>query len=204
MFEMCEECVIKFENKYETLFNIDTRKKEMNNHLHYRGYEATPYYALEQFISRMNPNIYVNMVDFGSGKGRIPFFFNSVCSGQYIGVEYNYDIYINSIRNLRKYSENYYNKIQFVFTKAENYHIQRTQNYFYFFNPFSLKIFIKVFNNILNSYMETRREINLIFFSPPIEYIAFLESLNKGDILRTELDSPYTDEQDFFLTYIIN
>ena len=47
---------------------------------------------------------------------------------------------------------------------------------FYFFNPFSLQLFIKVLNNILISVEEFPREIDLIFYYPSEEYIDYLEN----------------------------
>ena len=59
---------------------------------------------------------------------------------------------------------------------AEDYKVTPLDNKFYFFNPFSLQLFIKVLNNILISVEEFPREIDLIFYYPSEEYIDYLEN----------------------------
>ena len=61
-----------------------------------------------------------------------------------------------------------------------------SDNKFYFFNPFSLQLFIKVLNNILISVEKFPREIDLIFYYPSEEYINYLETYT-ALILKQEI-----------------
>ncbi len=48
--------------------------------------------------------------------------------------------------------------------------VKREDNCFYFFNPFSEKVFKKVIANIMESVMKTPRTIDLILYYPIPEY----------------------------------
>ena len=52
--------------------------------------------------------------------------------------------------------------LYFQYGLAEQYEIQKTENIFYFFNPFSADIFKKVVKNIMKSYEEHNRTMHLI------------------------------------------
>ena len=64
--------------------------------------------------------------------------------------------------------------ISFVHTIAENYNIQPHDNVFFFFNPFSINIFRTVIHNIWKSYEQQMREIHIILYYPPYDYLQFL------------------------------
>src|SRR5699024_1194077 len=58
---------------------------------------------------------------------------------------------------------------------AEQYEIQPEDNCFYFFNPFSVKIFKQVVYNILASVKEHIRTIEIVLYYPLPEYKRFLQ-----------------------------
>ena len=59
---------------------------------------------------------------------------------------------------------------------AEEYQIDPLDNRFYFFNPFSIQIFMKVINHILFSKEEFERDIEVILYYASDDYIFFLEN----------------------------
>ena len=65
--------------------------------------------------------------------------------------------------------------IQFEHIFAEGYDIEKEDNRFYFFNPFSLRIFQKVIDNILRSVEDHPRSVDIILYYPTSEYSHFLE-----------------------------
>ena len=60
-----------------------------------------------------------------------------------------FDICINNKKNYLKNYNKEKNKIEFLNIFAEEYKISSTDNKFYFFNPFSVQLFMKVINNML-------------------------------------------------------
>ena len=79
--------------------------------------------------------------------------------------------------------------IEFLNIFAEKYKISSTDNKFYFFNPFSVQLFMKVINNILISLEKSPRDIDLILYYPSDEYIYYLENYT-GFLLYKEIELP--------------
>ena len=66
-------------------------------------------------------------------------------------------------------------KINFICDLAQQYEVRSEDNKFYFFNPFSLQIFTKVIDNILQSYEENIRDMDIIMYYPSSEYLEYLD-----------------------------
>ena len=166
---------------YERLFNIKYTGEQQGfyeSH-HYNRYEATSYLALESLFKQYNINSSDHIVDFGCGKGRLAFYINYYYNSYVTGIEMNnnyYDICENNKKSYFKSFSKSKEKIKFLNIFAEDYKVLPSDNKFYFFNPFSLQLFIKVLNNILISVEEFPREIDLIFYYPSEEYIDYLEN----------------------------
>ena len=152
-------------------------------------YEPTPYFVLERlvesgYISRENV-----LVDYGCGKGRVGFFLSSEVGCRSTGVEYDERIYAQAIENQKKYVGK--QKVEFVCESAEEFEV-RDADYFYFFNPFSVEVLHSVIGQILESYYESPRQMQLFFYYPVDEYLAYL---------MTEPELMFVDEvecQDLF------
>ena len=92
---------------------------------------------------------------------------------------FGFDGYIlmnGSLILLNDNKSNDYKKIQFIKCLAQEYKIKICDNKFYFFNPFSLQIFMKVVNNILDSVDENMRIVDIILYYPSDDYIFYLEN----------------------------
>ena len=95
------------------------------------------------------------------------------------------------------------NQIDFLCCFAEEYEIKPEDNKFYFFNPFSVLIFIKIVENILASVEEHERPVELILYYPSDDYIYFLEN-STPFVLKDEvvLHKLYNrDSRERFLVY---
>lgn len=64
-------------------------------------------------------------------------------------------------------------KVEFVCQDAKDFRIEDA-DCFYFFNPFSLEILQSVLGRILESYYEAPRSMQLFFYYPSDEYVAYL------------------------------
>ena len=65
--------------------------------------------------------------------------------------------------------------IRFFQEYAERYQIQKNQNVFYFFNPFTVKIFAQVIRNIEQSLFDNPRTAEIILYYPMYDYQEFME-----------------------------
>lgn len=153
--------------KIRTVGRDDSRSDQ-----YYYPYEPTPYCVLERladtgYITKKN-----KLIDYGCGKGRVEFFLSYQTRCQSIGVEYDRHIFRGAMDNHKTAVSR--DKTLFQCINAEDYLPPADADRFYFFNPFSVKVFQKVLGKILNSYYEDPREMLLFFYYPSEEYVAFL------------------------------
>lgn len=190
------------EQYYDELLNIQTGgiQKEFNKSLHYHRYEPTPYSALEHLFKNYELKSTDRVVDFGCGKGRLPFFIHYQFQASVVGIEMNKTFYQEAVENqagyLNKMKKNS-DQIQFHCCLAEKYKINSLDNRFYFFNPFSVQIFMKIINNILLSAEKSARDIEIVLYYGSKDYTYFLEKQTafelKEEILLEDLSerNPY-------------
>lgn len=169
------------EKYYEELLNIKTTGDQSWDETKkcYHPYEPTPYFALDKLFESYYINEKDSVIDFGCGKGRLNFYLNYNYNCNVLGIEMDENFYNQCMENKKEYLKNNKreeDKINFLCTLAQEYEISDKDNKFYFFNPFSLQLFIKVLNNILISVEQFPREIDLIFYYPSEEYIDYLEN----------------------------
>lgn len=190
------------EQFYDELLNIKTAgdQKGFNQSFHFHRYEPTPYSALEILFNQYELKSSDRIVDFGCGKGRLNFFINYLFHSTVVGVEMNEIFYQEALENRNNYlkkNKNSKEKIHFQCSFAEKYQINPLDNRFYFFNPFSLQIFMKIINNILLSVEASEREIELVLYYASEDYVYFLENQTsfelKKEVILPDIydDNPY-------------
>lgn len=144
----------------------------------YNRYEATPYAALQKLFQSYKVKPTDQIVDFGSGRGRVSFYIHHHFNVPVTGIEMNDLTLDEALYNKEVYRQK--NKhlsapIRFEFGLAEHYEVQPDDNIFYFFNPFSLEIFKHVVQNILHSIKQEKRAVDLILYYPLPEFKKFLK-----------------------------
>lgn len=194
---------------YEKLLNINTIGEELWSEKinHYHPYQATSYQALELLFKNYKIKEEDYVVDFGCGKGRLNFYINYIFKCSVVGVEmdenYYHDCLYNKQTYLEKHKRRSSNKINFKCCFAQDYKIDKLENKFYFFNPFSVVIFRKIIDNILNSFYENQRDIELVLYYPSEDYIYYLENetqfVIKDEVILNDLYNK--DSQERFLIY---
>lgn len=196
------------EQSYDQVLNITTvgNQKGFHKSLHYHRYEPTPYQALEQLFQIYELNSGDHVVDFGCGKGRLNFYLHHRFHVNVVGIEMDETFYQEALGNRQNYLKKYKNgstKIHFQCCMAQEYEIHSFDNRFYFFNPFSLQVFIQVVNRILLSVEEMEREVDLILYYPSDEYIYFLETQTAFEMFQeVQLKGKYEQNSDErFLIY---
>ena len=138
------------------------------------GYDPTPYIVLEEILKSDLLGKDDVLVDYGCGKGRLGFFFHNQTGCKVIGLDHSKRMIKKANKNLKNYGSS--DEICFIHTKAEEYVPVDDANRFYFFNPFSSKIFAKVLEKIQESHDKNPREIIVFFYYSTIEYKLYLKT----------------------------
>ena len=195
------------EQYYENLLNIKTAGKQdlEETSIHYNRYEPTNYDWLNDLFKEYKLTESDSVIDFGCGKGRLNFYLNYLFNCEVTGIEMNKYFYKQALSNKKDYIEKHRvkdDKVNFVCTFAQKYEIREKDNKFYFFNPFSVEIFMKVLDNILGSVYEFKRDIELIIFYPSDDYIFFLEQYTVFSLVKeVRLKDFESDGRDRFVIY---
>lgn len=166
------------EQRYERLLQIETAKPQQGfpASVEYHRYEPTPYEALDLLRDAYPLAATDTVVDFGSGKGRLPFYLAYTFRVRAIGVEMDGGFHEAALDNWINYSKKHHTRgsVQLIHDYAERFIIPPEANRFYFFNPFSVNVFRDVVSNIIASVERSPRPVDLIFYYPADEYLHFL------------------------------
>ena len=196
------------EKQYEELLNIKTIGGQSWDETKkcYHPYEPTPYFALDKLFENYNISEDDYIIDFGCGKGRLNFYLNYNFNCNALGIEMDKNFYNQCLENKEEYlkkNKKIDDKINFACVLAQEYEIGDKDNKFYFFNPFSVHIFMKVVENILISYENNPRKIDIILYYPSDDYIYYLENFTPFmQSCEVRLDKLFkSDNQERFLVY---
>ncbi|NLC68185.1 MAG: SAM-dependent methyltransferase [Clostridiaceae bacterium] len=183
---------------------VGTREWPDNKKIHYYRYEATPYKALHALSENYKFKDADTIVDFGCGRGRVAFYLHNRFHLPVVGVEADFRTYREAIENKIMYrlkTRNIAAPVKFKYGLAQHYKIDKKDNCFYFFNPFSIPIFRKVIYNILRSVEKDRRNEDLILYYPMQEYEIFLEIGTPFEIIDKIRVPGENDEREKFIIY---
>ena len=193
------------ERKQDDLLGIRTvGTREWNdNNIQYYRYEPTPYKALNILAENYKFMGVNRVVDFGCGRGRVAFYIHNRFHLPVTGIEANSITYEEALENMATYrlkANHFAAPIAFEHALAQHYKIDKTDNCFYFFNPFSVHIFRKVVNNILRSMEKDRRTGDLILYYPFPDYVDFLR-ITPFDMVKEIKVTGATDIRERFIIY---
>ncbi|HZJ87013.1 MAG TPA: SAM-dependent methyltransferase [Erysipelothrix sp.] len=153
--------------------------REWKDELHYNRCEPTPYIALDTLFKHYTPLKDAQLVDFGCGRGRVAFYIHERFDIDTTGVEAGDDTFDELLINHHAYQAHFKDKqevIRFEYGLAENYDVLKEDNLFYFFNPFSIKIFKEVMENIQASYKKHPRIMDVIVYYPMPAYEHYMRT----------------------------
>lgn len=192
------------EYHYDGQLGIDTMGyREWEDEPEYYRTESTPYRALQELARFFPMEKDRKLVDFGCGRGRVSFFFHDLFGISATGIELQEETF----KELKENEESYLaikafdrSPFNFLWAHVEDFRVI-DEDIFYFFNPFSLKIFKKVLENIEKSLELRDRECFIILYYPFVDYKYYLEKYTSfGRLLRVPL-SWEEDEREVFLIY---
>lgn len=194
------------EHQFDRMLQIRTNgiREWKDRSVPYNRYEPTPYRALEHLFRTYKLKPDDQVVDFGCGRGRVSFYIHHRFHVAVTGIEVNELTYEEALDNKSRYrqiAKHIEAPIRIKYGLAEHYEVKKTDTCFYFFNPFSVKIFKKVVRNILRSFAEHRREIDLILYYPMPEYKHFLRTKTPFTIVDKVKVPQATDQREKFIIY---
>ena len=168
----------KNEIRWDKLLKIRTTGRDDSKADQYRyPYEPTPYSVLERLANSGLIRKNNTLIDYGCGKGRVDYFMAYQTKCKSIGIEYDERIYEKSMTNKETAVSS--NKVIIELANAEKFEVLESVDKIYFFNPFSVEILQKVIAQILDSYYENIRTIQLFFYYPSDEYISYLMTVDE-------------------------
>lgn len=163
------------EIKIEKMLNIKTsgRDDTRANTFNY-PYEATSYNVLDRLIQSGLIDKKNLLVDYGCGKGRVPFYLSYEIGCKSLGIEYDKRLYNRALGNLEGYNKK--DKVSFINCNASKYNPPIEADRFFFFNPFSVEVLQSVILKIIRAYFDggCEKEMFLFFYYPSDEYISYL------------------------------
>jgi SAM-dependent methyltransferase len=161
--------------KIDTCGRVDGHADE-----YHHPYEPTPYCVLERLAESEYIHKDSKVLDYGCGKGRVGFFLHYKLGCSVMGIEYDEKICAKAKENRESYVGGATGNVAFVCRDAKDFPVENA-DCFYFFNPFSLEILQSVLGRILESYYEEPRSMQLFFYYPADEYVAYL--MTKDELL---------------------
>ena len=174
-------------------------------YMDYNRTESSSYADLDHLIAEYKGIENSHLVDFGSGKGRILFYFNHKLGIPTTGIEVNRIAYSYLVQNYVDYTAKFPKRaqdIRYHEIKAEEYPVKAEDNVFYFFNPFTVKIFDQVMKNIETSLLIRPRPVDIILFYPEINVTEYLEQQTSFKKVQTIKNKHYQrDNRECFYVY---
>ena len=167
------------EQQFDQYLNIETEGYQQGypKNLDYHRYEPTPYKALEQLFNEYELPHQAVCIDIGCGKGRVPIYLYNKFHVMTKGIEMDPKFFAAAEQNLQQYKAKHRLKarsVTFYHCLGEEYNVQKQDNVFFFFNPFSIHIFRRVLDNIVASYEKYPRKLHFIFYYPSPDYMDYL------------------------------
>lgn len=192
---------------YDHRLNIVTaeHQKGFTDSLHHNRYEPTPYDLLDILFEDYRLTAQDQLVDVGSGKGRLNFYVHHFFGAKSVGIEMNPAFHAQALENKKSYLTQHKGagtSIDFYNCLAQDYQIADQDNKFYFFNPFSAQVFISFLNQILRSAEQAPRSVDVVLFFASQEYNDYLETSTAFQLIE-EISLPdfHKDPRERFLIY---
>ena len=159
------------ESQWERKLNI--RTGAANSHVadgENYPYEPTPYSVLLRLAGSGYLTEKNKLIDYGCGKGRASIFLSRLIRCRIIGIDYNGELVKAAEENLLRGKGR---GVTFLQMRAEQYELT-DEDSFFFFNPFSEVVLKRVIDQILWSWYENPRHMQLFFYYPTDEDVALL------------------------------
>ena len=167
------------DREWDRRLHIRTTGREDESDANYSPYEPTPYSVLERLVQSGTIRRKDHLLDYGCGKGRVVCFMASQIGCHVTGLDHSGKL-IDIARENRSQSRTG-DRTVLKCCRAEQYPVT-DENVFFFFNPFSEKIFEIVLRQLVRSWYERPRRMTVICYYPSEAYIACLEAIQEATL----------------------
>lgn len=165
------------EREWDKRLHIRTIGREDEANANYAPYEPTPYAVLKRLADSGIVRRKDHLLDYGCGKGRVALFMASAVGCRTTGIDHSQKLIDIALEN-RKTSR-LGDRVTLICCRAEQYEI-RDENCFFFFNPFSEKIFGSVMRRLTQSWRERPRRLTVICYYPSEDYLRCLDAVSEA------------------------
>ena len=165
------------EREWDKRLHIHTIGREDEANPHYSPYEPTPYSVLERLADSGYVKRRDHLLDYGCGKGRVAFFMVSIVGCRVTGIDHSAKL-IDIAKENRRTSRRG-DRVTLRCCLAEQYEVA-DENVFFFFNPFSEKVFEGVLRRLAQ-----RGTGTLICYYPSEAYITWLNLMPEVEHIDT-------------------
>jgi len=169
---------------YDEFLGISTEMEENDsqpNRSIYIRYVPTDYMFIEKLFNKYPFDENDHFVDFGCGKGRVLIMSAYYSCKHITGYELSEDRYKILQMNVKNFQVKFNNTSIFSLFKCnvENVVIDDTANKFFFYEPFHLKVYIRVMKAIQNSLQRNKRNIYFFLYKPFESTVKYMDSFNR-------------------------
>lgn len=154
------------EREWDKRLRVRTIGREDETNPQYSPYEPTPYAVLQRLADSSHIRRKDHLLDYGCGKGRVALFMAAEVGCRATGIDYSQKL-IDIARENRRASR-LGDQVSLVCARAEQY-APDGENVFFFFNPFSEKVFEGVLRRLV-----CQPGGKLICYYPSEAYVALL------------------------------
>ena len=160
------------DREWDRRLHIRTTGREDEANPNYAPYEPTPYAVLQRLADSGHIRRRDHLLDYGCGKGRVALYMAAVVGCRATGIDYAPNLIDIAKQNRRDAKLG--DRVTLTCCRAEQYEIA-DENVFFFFNPFSEKVFEGVLRRLTASWYERPRPMKLICYYPSEEYLRCMD-----------------------------
>ena len=161
------------DREWDKTLRIQTMGREDEQGGKYMPYEPTPYSVLARLAESGFVGSSDHVLDYGCGKGRAAFFLVARTGCRATGIDRSEKLVAMAEANRSRFERA--GRICFERAQAERY-APRSENVFFFFNPFSEDVLRIVLRRILGAWEANPRRLRLIFYYPSDGFQTLLAS----------------------------
>ena len=158
---------------WDRRLRVRTCGREDEANANYAPYEPTPYAVLQRLADSGYIRRKSRLLDYGCGKGRVAVFMAATVGCRVTGIDQSQKLIDIAVENRRASRTG--DRVTLRRALAEQYPVT-DEDAFFFFNPFSGKVFEGVLRRLAASCLENPRPMVLFCYYPSEEYIAALEA----------------------------
>ena len=160
------------EREWDRRLHIRTIGREDETQVNYSPYEPTPYAVLERLAQSGHLRKRDHLLDYGCGKGRVACFMASIVGCRVTGIDHSRKLIDIALQNRR--DSRTCDRVTLRCCRAEQYS-PADENAFFFFNPFSEKIFAGILRRLEESWYDAPRALTIFCYYPSEAYLQCLD-----------------------------